>query len=89
MIFAMCGMYASHRLSSRRDEMLDLVKATTMGSCSCNFPWHYDFRIKLIMPEFMVAFWAAGVLASVIEPLGHAVASGASASCMAGTCATC
>ncbi len=69
MIFAMCGMYASHRLSSRQDEMLDLVKATTIGSFVI-FLGHYFLHIALITPKFLVAFWATGVLASVISRLG-------------------
>ena len=66
MIFAMCGMYASHRLSSRRDEILDLGKAITIGTLVI-FLGHYAFHIKLITPTFLVAFWAAGVLAAVIS----------------------
>ncbi len=69
MIFAMCGMYASHRLSSRRDEILDLAKAITLGTLLLFFG-HYAFRIKLIMPEFIGAFWAAAILAGIMSRLG-------------------
>jgi exopolysaccharide biosynthesis polyprenyl glycosylphosphotransferase len=68
MIFSMCGMYASHRLSSRRDEILDLAKAITLGTLLL-FVGHYAFRIKLIMPEFIGAFWAAGILAGIMSRL--------------------
>jgi exopolysaccharide biosynthesis polyprenyl glycosylphosphotransferase len=63
-IFSMCGMYASHRLSNRRDEILDLGKAITAGTALI-FLGHYFFHIALITPMFIVAFWSAGVLAAV------------------------
>jgi exopolysaccharide biosynthesis polyprenyl glycosylphosphotransferase len=66
MIFSMCGMYASHRLSSRRDEILDLGKAISAGTVLI-YLGHYVFHIALITPLFLVAFWAAGVLAAVIS----------------------
>lgn len=66
MIFSMCGLYASHRLSSRKDEMLDLGKAVTIGAFVV-FLGHYALHISLITPKFVVAFWAAGVLAAVIS----------------------
>ncbi len=66
MIFTMCGMYASHRLSSRRDEVLDLAKAITIGTGIIALG-HYAFHITLITFEFLVAFWAAAVLASIIS----------------------
>ena len=32
MIFSMCGLYASHRLSSRKDEVLDLARPSSVGT---------------------------------------------------------
>ncbi len=69
MIFVMCGMYASHRLSSRRDEVLDLAKAITIGTAVVGLG-HLVLHIKLITFEFLVAFWAAAVLASIVSRLG-------------------
>jgi len=66
MIFAMFGMYASHRLSSRRDEVLDLAKAITFGTIVI-YLGHAFFHIALITPQFLAAFWATGVLASIIS----------------------
>ncbi|HTS38242.1 MAG TPA: sugar transferase [Candidatus Solibacter sp.] len=66
MIFTMCGMYTSHRLSSRRDEVLDLAKAISIGTFVI-FVGHYLFHIKLITPKFLVAFWASGVLVAMIS----------------------
>src|SRR5919108_1750787 len=66
MIFTMCGMYASHRLSSRRDEVLDLAKAITIGAFVV-FLGRTAFHIALITPKFLVALWAAAILASIIS----------------------
>jgi len=68
MIFSMCGLYASHRLSSRKDEILDLGKAITIGAFVL-FLGHYLVHIALITPKFIVAFWAVGVLAAVVSRL--------------------
>ena len=68
LIFSMCGMYASHRLSSRRDEILDLAKAITLGAFLL-FVGHYIFRISLITPKFIAAFWAAAIFAGIISRL--------------------
>jgi len=66
MIFSMCGMYASHRLSSRRDEILDLAKAITICTVVMFFA-HLAFRILLLNPKFLIAFWASAMLAAVIS----------------------
>lgn len=68
MIFNMCAMYASHRLSSRRDEILDLGKAITAGTALI-YLGHLAFHISLITPKFLAAFWSAGVLAAVVSRL--------------------
>ncbi len=68
LIFSMCGLYASHRLSSRRDEMLDLGKAITIGAFVV-FLGHVFLCISLVTPRFLVAFWATGVVAAMISRL--------------------
>lgn len=65
-IFTMCGMYASHRLSSRRDEVLDLATAISIGT-GVIYLGHYVFHIALITPKFLVAFWASGILAAIVS----------------------
>jgi exopolysaccharide biosynthesis polyprenyl glycosylphosphotransferase len=64
----MCGMYASHRLSSRRDEMLDLATAISIGT-GVIYLGHVAFHIALITPKFLVAFWASGILAAIVSRL--------------------
>ena len=68
LIFSMCGMYASHRLSSRRDEILDLAKAITLGALLL-LAGHFALRISLVTPRFVAAFWAAGILGGIISRL--------------------
>jgi len=66
LICSMCGLYASRRLSSRQDEMLDLVKATTIGTFVILLG-HYLLQITLLTPKFLIAFWATAVLAGVLS----------------------
>jgi exopolysaccharide biosynthesis polyprenyl glycosylphosphotransferase len=67
-LFTMWGMYASHRLSSRRDEVLDLAAAITVGTLIIA-AGHYAFHIALITPKFVIAFWAAAVFTAVMSRL--------------------
>ncbi len=64
--FSMCGLYTSHRLGSRRDEVLDLGKAVSIGTLVIALG-RFLFHIKLVSPKFLVAFWAASVLSAVIS----------------------
>jgi exopolysaccharide biosynthesis polyprenyl glycosylphosphotransferase len=66
LIFSMCGLYASHRLSSRQDEMLDLVKAVSTAT-GVIFLGRLLFHITLTTPKFLLAFWAAGILTAVLS----------------------
>jgi exopolysaccharide biosynthesis polyprenyl glycosylphosphotransferase len=55
-IFCLFGLYDSRRLSARRDEVLDIVKATTLGVvfvCSAAFV----FKLKMVTLPFVVGFW--------------------------------
>ncbi len=65
-LFRLWGMYGSHRLSSRRDEVIDLAAAITVGTAALMFG-HYAFHIALITPKFVIAFWAFAVLTSVVS----------------------
>jgi exopolysaccharide biosynthesis polyprenyl glycosylphosphotransferase len=66
LIFSMCGIYASHRLSTRQDEFLDLMKATTIGSFLI-FLGKVTFHITLVTPKFLVVFWAAATLTAILS----------------------
>jgi len=64
LIFSSFGMYASRRLAGRWDEVVDIIKATTLGTflllCS-----HFVFHISLIMPEFLGIFWLASTAGAI------------------------
>ncbi|MFZ0318223.1 MAG: sugar transferase [Candidatus Sulfotelmatobacter sp.] len=57
-IFSVFGMYASRRLAGRWDEVVDIVKATTLGTFLL-FCSHFAFHISLIRPQFLAIFWLA------------------------------
>jgi len=66
LIFSLSGLYESRRLSPRRHEAIDLLKATSLGAgfvCLAAF----IFRLEMITPLFAAAFWcisSATVVAS-------------------------
>ena len=59
--YSMCGLYRSHRLGARRDEMVDLLKASTLGMLGM-FLIAFLFHIQMITPLFLVAFWVASTV---------------------------
>jgi exopolysaccharide biosynthesis polyprenyl glycosylphosphotransferase len=62
LVFCMCGLYRSRRLSSIRAESLDLIKATTL-SMACFVAIGSIFSIKMITLPFLALFWAASTAA--------------------------
>ncbi len=55
-IFALCGLYTSKRLTSRRIEALELGKATSIASAVL-FLSAKLFHIGIVNPSFVVVFW--------------------------------
>jgi exopolysaccharide biosynthesis polyprenyl glycosylphosphotransferase len=67
-IFSFFRLYDSRRLSSRRKETLDLLKATTLGAgfvCLAGFL----FRLDMITPRFALGFWSMSSAALVSSRL--------------------
>jgi exopolysaccharide biosynthesis polyprenyl glycosylphosphotransferase len=60
--FCALGLYKSHRLSTRWEEMWDAVRATLIASLTL-FSMAHLFHIAMITPLFMLFFW--GVSTSV------------------------
>jgi len=56
-IFSAFGLYDSRRLSSQLAELVDVVKATSLGTLTI-FIAGIAFSIVLINPVFIVIFWA-------------------------------
>jgi len=55
-IFSIFGMYASRRLAGRWDEIVDILKATTLGTALILIA-RVVVHIALVTPEFLVIFW--------------------------------
>lgn len=50
------GLYESWRLSSRRAEMADVLKATSLGALVI-LVFAVAFRVRLVTPLFLLVFW--------------------------------
>jgi exopolysaccharide biosynthesis polyprenyl glycosylphosphotransferase len=61
--FVSLGLYGSHRLSSRLSEVLDVVKATTVGSVTL-WAAAWLFHIKMASVAFLIVFYviSTGIL---------------------------
>ena len=57
-IFSSFGIYASHRLSRRRDEMVDILKAASLGTFIVLVA-AVLFHIRMATPMFLVVFWVS------------------------------
>jgi len=60
------GLYKSWRLSSRRDELAQLLNATSWGTLII-VVFSVAFNIKLMTPAFVVVFWVAVNGAAVLS----------------------
>ena len=68
LIFRLSGLYASHRLSNRSGEAIDVVKATSLGTfvilCGASL-----FHIRMVTPLFLVVFWMVSTCSAVSSRL--------------------
>ncbi len=62
LVFSSFGLYSSKRLSPRWAEVLDIAKATTLGSALI-FVAAILLRIQMVTPLFILFFWVASTLA--------------------------
>jgi exopolysaccharide biosynthesis polyprenyl glycosylphosphotransferase len=56
LVFSVCGLYRSRRLSRRRDEMFDILTATTLY-VACIVVLGSVFAIRMITIHFLALFW--------------------------------
>src|SRR5580704_3252382 len=56
-VFTMCGLYQSKRLSTRREETVGELKATTL-STMCLLLVSAALSIRMMTPSFLALFWA-------------------------------
>jgi exopolysaccharide biosynthesis polyprenyl glycosylphosphotransferase len=67
-IFSLCGLYGSKRMSSKRTEAVDVLRAM-MFSTICLWFEGRVFFILVVTPYFLAAFWAVGSVTVVATRL--------------------
>jgi exopolysaccharide biosynthesis polyprenyl glycosylphosphotransferase len=60
-IFKICGLYRSRRLSRRRTEMIDILKAMTLNT-ACLVVFGSIFSIQIITVHFLALFWVVSTV---------------------------
>src|SRR5580698_3091384 len=60
-VFHICGLYRSRRLSRHGSELLDVVRAMTLNT-ACFIVFASLFSIRMITTQFLVDFWIMGTL---------------------------
>jgi exopolysaccharide biosynthesis polyprenyl glycosylphosphotransferase len=60
-VFHLCGLYRSRRLSSRRLELIDVLKAMTINT-ACFVAFGSLFSIRMITVPFLATFWVVGTI---------------------------
>src|ERR1700687_1614708 len=64
LIFSLSGLYNSRRLSSRRGEVIDVMKATSLGTFAI-LVGATVFRISIATPLFLVVFWLVSTCTNI------------------------
>jgi exopolysaccharide biosynthesis polyprenyl glycosylphosphotransferase len=64
LIFSLCNLYASRRLANRSGEIVDVLKATTLGALLI-LMGSLMFRVSIVTPRFIVVFWLVSTIAAV------------------------
>jgi FlaA1/EpsC-like NDP-sugar epimerase len=67
-IFSLFGLYHSRRLSTRRTEVIDIIKATSLGTLTI-FISAIMFNIEMVTPVFLGVFWAGSNAIAVMSRL--------------------
>jgi exopolysaccharide biosynthesis polyprenyl glycosylphosphotransferase len=60
-VFKLCGLYRSRRLSQRRSEIVDVLKAMTLNT-ACFVALSYLFSIQMLTTQFLATFWFVSTL---------------------------
>jgi exopolysaccharide biosynthesis polyprenyl glycosylphosphotransferase len=61
-VLQVCGLYRSRRLSGRRTELVDVVKAMTLNT-ACSVAIASFFSIQMITIQFLGIFWLVSTIA--------------------------
>ncbi len=68
LIFRLSGLYASRRLSDRRGEVIDVLKATSLGTFLM-LVGATVFHITMVTPLFLLMFWLVSTCTTVSSRL--------------------
>ena len=68
LIFRFCRLYDSRRLSERHGEIIDVLKATSLGTL-LTLSGAIIFHITLATPFFLLTFWVVSTCATIISRL--------------------
>jgi|SRR5271165_6904811 len=68
-VFSLLGLYRSKRLASRKREVFDVVKATSVCAAILAF-FTMVLGFRMVTPEFVLIFWASSTLAVAGTRLG-------------------
>ena len=74
-LFSLFGLYHSRRLSSRRNEIVDVAKATSVGTLVLVISAFF-FEITMVTPTFLGVFWAASTGTTILSRLALRYALG-------------
>jgi exopolysaccharide biosynthesis polyprenyl glycosylphosphotransferase len=66
LIFSLCGLYASRRLSGRWDEAVDIIKAASLGAV-CMAAAAALLQLTLLRPIFLLVFWVATTATTLVS----------------------
>jgi exopolysaccharide biosynthesis polyprenyl glycosylphosphotransferase len=67
-VFSAVGLYQSKRLEARRNEVKDVLTATSIGTLALIVAGAL-FRIRMITPIFLISFWVVGSSTTVVYRL--------------------
>jgi exopolysaccharide biosynthesis polyprenyl glycosylphosphotransferase len=68
LIFSLSGLYASRRFSDRRGEVIDVVKAVSLGTFVILFG-AIAFHLRMATPSFLLVFWLVSTCMTVSSRL--------------------
>jgi exopolysaccharide biosynthesis polyprenyl glycosylphosphotransferase len=74
-IFSMCGLYVSKRMSTKRAEAKDVLRAMTFSTV-CLWGEGKLFFILIMTPSFLAAFWTFGLVGIIATRLSLRYALG-------------
>jgi exopolysaccharide biosynthesis polyprenyl glycosylphosphotransferase len=64
-LFVSCRLYRSQRLVPQRIEMLDILRATTLGSLGIA-AMCFIFKVRMATPQFLVSFWLISTSVTIL-----------------------